>query len=410
MCTAVAVLLCMRTPYVHYVGAGEIISCDYMPNARYINDEPDALLSVTVDSFDFSDPVFTDKCQRIAFMDLSLPFGMYCVRVTSEGNCSQQLELIPYAKQNEGLFMAGHMGLNKNETQQGYVLKLPVVDLEAYGYDFYLTSAKGETTIREIVIEEWTAWKLVAAGVLLLVFLLADVLVYVIMHREILERIEPFLTDNRILPIIYMIVGYLFTLLFVVFKYESILDSDMASELILGNRLATNGGILDDGWYYSTELRVLNTQLIYKLFFVLLGDHWHLVRVCSIAVFLLILLAMTWYFLWNVGMKQNMIFWITGTLIWPFANLYALIVLCGAYYIPHITINFGIIALMLHFCRMKDKRDGRCWSAILVLFLLSFAGALGGVRQMMLSVVPLIITGGCLYLLGDCPERKNVSA
>lgn len=407
VCAAVAVLLCMRTPYVHTVSGDEIINCDYMPNARYINNESDALLSVTVDSFDFSDPVFTDKCQKIAFMDLSLQFGVYCVRVTSEGSCSQQLELIPYAKKNIEWFKASSVGLNKNETQQGYILKLPAVDLESYGYDFYLTSAKGETAILEIVVEEWTAWKLIAAGVLLLLFMLLDAIVYVVKHRQILKRIVPFLTNNRVLPIVYMIVGYLFTLLFVIFKYESILDSDMASELMLGNHLAMNGGILDGGWYYSTELRVLNTQLIYKLFFVLLGDQWHLVRVCSVAVFLLILLAMTWYFLWNVGMKRNMIFWIAGTLIWPFANLYALIVLYGAYYIPHITINFGIIALTLHFCRMKDKRNWHCWSVILALFLLSFAGALGGVRQMMLSVVPLVITGGCLYLFGDCPERKE---
>lgn len=40
------------------------------------------------------------------------------------------------------------------------------------------------------------------------------------------------------------------------------LDADMASEQLLANLLAQEGGVMSTNWYYSTELRVLNTQLV----------------------------------------------------------------------------------------------------------------------------------------------------
>ena len=40
------------------------------------------------------------------------------------------------------------------------------------------------------------------------------------------------------------------------------LDSDDSAEMILAELLSREGGILSKNWYYSTELRVLNTQLV----------------------------------------------------------------------------------------------------------------------------------------------------
>ena len=48
------------------------------------------------------------------------------------------------------------------------------------------------------------------------------------------------------------------------------LDADMASEQLLANLLEQEGGVMSTNWYYSTELRVLNTQLV-----------WHRCSGCS---------------------------------------------------------------------------------------------------------------------------------
>ena len=61
------------------------------------------------------------------------------------------------------------------------------------------------------------------------------------------------------------------------------LDADMASEQLLANLLAQEGGVMSTNWYYSTELRVLNTQLVMAPLFRLFTS-WHTVRVVGSVV------------------------------------------------------------------------------------------------------------------------------
>ena len=45
--------------------------------------------------------------------------------------------------------------------------------------------------------------------------------------------------------------------------YGAFLDADMASELTLAQHLAETGRLISRDWLYSTEVRVLNTQLVF---------------------------------------------------------------------------------------------------------------------------------------------------
>lgn len=47
--------------------------------------------------------------------------------------------------------------------------------------------------------------------------------------------------------------------------YFNFLLSDDASELVYSRMLAQEGSIISSNWYGSTELEILNTQLIYSL-------------------------------------------------------------------------------------------------------------------------------------------------
>ena len=74
---------------------------------------------------------------------------------------------------------------------------------------------------------------------------------------------------------------------------DSWLSSDDSSEMILSHILAGEGGILTENWYYSTELRVLNTQLVWSALF-RLSDRWHLVRLAGTAVSLVAMCLCIW--------------------------------------------------------------------------------------------------------------------
>ena len=57
----------------------------------------------------------------------------------------------------------------------------------------------------------------------------------------------------------------LMALLHAVYAYQ--INSDASSEMVLARQLVQERAILSKSWFYSTELRVLNTQLVYAFFF-----------------------------------------------------------------------------------------------------------------------------------------------
>ena len=56
-------------------------------------------------------------------------------------------------------------------------------------------------------------------------------------------------------------------ILFINARIDFLLNSDDSSELVLGRLLASENRLLSKNWYYSTELRVVNTQIFYAFFF-----------------------------------------------------------------------------------------------------------------------------------------------
>ena len=168
----------------------------------------------------------------------------------------------------------------------------------------------------------------------------------------------------------------------------NLLDSDASSELVLARLLADTNQILSRDWFYSTELRVLNTQLIYMPLFKIFSD-WKLVRFFG-ALLLQAILVLSYYFLSRqAGFSRNVFFLTGGLLLLPASTPYARIVLLHSYYVPHIAIGFFLLGLLLGFGNSEKKKGLRI--AYLVLFLLlSLLSGLGGVRQLLVTFLPLL--------------------
>lgn len=162
------------------------------------------------------------------------------------------------------------------------------------------------------------------------------------------------------------------------------LDADMASEQVLARLLAGEGSILSPNWYYSTELRVLNTQLVMAPLFRFFTD-WHTVRVIGSIVLILLYLGV-WFFFARQARFANAGLFGAGLLVLPYGALYRQYVLEGLYYIPHIAVSFACLGL-LFFYRRAGRR-GRAGAAVLFC-LLSFLAALGGPRQLFILHIPL---------------------
>ena len=187
------------------------------------------------------------------------------------------------------------------------------------------------------------------------------------------------------------------------------IDSDMASEMILSRLLAQEGGILSRNWYYSTELRVLNTQLITSLLF-RFCDSWHVVRVVSSGIHVLLMLASLYYLCRQMGSVRG--FPIAGTiLLLPFCKGYYRFVLHGLYYIPHIAFSFVSVGLAFH-CG-NARRKGQICVLLTASLVVAFGAGLGGPRQLMITYLPLLMASiactGAKALRDDADPRASIA-
>lgn len=173
-------------------------------------------------------------------------------------------------------------------------------------------------------------------------------------------------------------------MLFLHLRVDTLLDSDMAAELELASLLASEGRILSPNWYYSTELRVLNTQIFYSFFFHL-TQNWHWVRILSDAVMLILMLLCCNYYYRACGYQNAII--TAAVLVLPFSRIYFNFVLRGAYYIPHIAITFLSLALMECYLKDKKNRFGYLGAEIV----LAVIAGMGGPRQLLVTYLPMLL-------------------
>ncbi len=176
------------------------------------------------------------------------------------------------------------------------------------------------------------------------------------------------------------------------------LNSDDSSELMLAKLLASENSLLTKSWYYSTELKVLNTNLIYPLIFKL-TDNFLTVRIVSYLIMWAILLAVYLLLCKALNIKRNAT--ISASLLFvAFSDQYYGYVLSTSHYWPFIVITFLNIILLEVYLK-KKKNIYLILSAILALL-----AGLGGPRQMIVSYLPLFAASFIDLLLN---KKKDYS-
>ena len=167
-----------------------------------------------------------------------------------------------------------------------------------------------------------------------------------------------------------------------------LLDSDMASEMVLGKLLSQENGIMSKNWFYSTEIRVLNTQLLYSFFFHF-TDNWHYVRLLSDIVLHGILSASTIYLCRKAGCGKYG-FMTASCVILAMSPSWFWIMIMGCYYVPHVAISFLTLSLLFMYTDADGKK--KRWILIAISFVISFVAGLGGIRQLVITYLPLFLT------------------
>lgn len=191
---------------------------------------------------------------------------------------------------------------------------------------------------------------------------------------------------------------------FIKTRITFLLDSDDSSELVLSHLLASENRLLSKDWYYSTELRVVNTQIFYAFFFKIFHS-WHRVRIASYACLYIVMIA-TWYFACR-GLKIRRYFLITAALLMiPFSRIYFSFVLKCPYYIPHIAFTFFTLGLCESY--VAEENGKRQKIHLVVALLSSILAGMGGARQIIILYIPLMFAAISIVIFGSSIANKKI--
>ena len=204
------------------------------------------------------------------------------------------------------------------------------------------------------------------------------------------KRIVPS-TLKMHLPLLIFLFAAAFSIVTTWYITSHILDSDASSEMVLAHQLSETGKIMSMDWLYSTELRVLNSQLLFAFFFHIWND-WHLVRFSS-AILLQALMVYTYSFmLRKAGFPKNSILIGAAMLLLPASVTYGRIVLYHSHYIVHLCLAFFIVGMIIKIAAEFSFKKVATYLQLALLMGLSFVGGLAGVRHLMVIFAPLILS------------------
>lgn len=200
----------------------------------------------------------------------------------------------------------------------------------------------------------------------------------------------------RLLPWLWLAAAYISVIVFLILYGRTYLDSDTASEMILSDLLNKEGVFLSRNWWYSTELRIVHLQIVFRPLLLLFPDNWTLVRILGMALVLLGMAVSFFYAADGLGLKKNAV-WGCAAILCPFGTWYlSHVIYSGAYllYIILVLLNLGLV---LHLIRENHRI--RYWVQFILYTAICMIGGLNGVRMLMNFYVPLIAAALLAFVL-----------
>lgn len=182
-----------------------------------------------------------------------------------------------------------------------------------------------------------------------------------------------------------------------VFIAHNILDGDTSEYMLRGWMIAQERNPFTDAMHGTTELRLLDINAVFGLFF-LFSDDWSLVRVCG-TLLVQALYVLSFLFLCRrarIGSLRARVF-TAALMLLPFSVPYARIVVYHLHYALYMTNAFLLVGLTLW---LMEAESGR--KAVLPACLLGglwvFVG-LNGIRHMMILGAPMLAFAAVQALL-----------
>lgn len=179
------------------------------------------------------------------------------------------------------------------------------------------------------------------------------------------------------------------------------IDSDMAAEMIFSKLLAEEGKwISTANWYYSTEFRVLYTQLLMVPLHHIFSD-WHVIRIITNVVFYVLMLASFYFVCKPLDIRRRNIWLCALALLVPVSEAVMTHLQMGNTYMSHVILCFMTFGLFLRLADRKRKLRSKGFVIYGVLFaVLCIILGISGVRYLLDLLVPMVLTAMIFVMRG----------
>lgn len=196
-------------------------------------------------------------------------------------------------------------------------------------------------------------------------------------------------------------------------RLHLMVDSDFGGEVSLWKHLSDNNALISSDWYYSTELRVLNAQIVMAPLFNIF-DNWLVVCAMGNTLLYVILIFSYIFFMRATGIKTKWILFTAPILLVGFSIPYFAFALMQTYYLVHIILLFFYLGLFFRLIRPEAYKKAYQIVLFILFVFLSLMTGMGGVRYLLIIELPLILMViGQLWLkrrppqTGPAQEKKT---
>lgn len=202
-------------------------------------------------------------------------------------------------------------------------------------------------------------------------------------------------------------IGYVcLCLFFVLFHFilytrqQLIIDSDLSSEMVFAKLIADENSIISSNWFYSTEFRLFNMNLVLMPLFKIFNN-WKLIRVFGTAI-MNILMVVSFIFMAK-KLKFRYIPWLSIFLCGAISTEYYRFVTSSMCYTVYIIVAFLTVGLIVSIVQDKNKL-----LSFVLLGILSFVASLNGIRELVVLSLPLFGTS-VLFLIYYFVKRDKTN-
>lgn len=203
---------------------------------------------------------------------------------------------------------------------------------------------------------------------------------------------------SKAVPWILLLFAFILLVFLNVFFQDNWLDSDMAAEMIFSRLVAEEGRfIASPNWYYSTEFRVLYTQLLMVPLFHI-SNNWHVIRTVTNLVFYVGMLASYFYFVKPLKISRKLAVLTSLFLFLPFSETMLTHMQLGNTYMSHVIISFLFFGMFLRLVEKVKYNKSYGWVTVVCYILLSIVCGVSGVRYLLALQCPLLLAS-FIYLM-----------